>query len=108
MLRQQIATAQPAKSCQLNNVASFLDQIISPLYEVVAAVCFAILDGPFSIDNLVSDQSKKRNKYFRFCIAAQVYFWIDIVYHCNLVTSVISFIDWGGVQVFAFVALGTL
>ena len=26
------------------------------------------VEGLFSIDNLVSDQSKKRNKYFSFCI----------------------------------------
>ena len=26
------------------------------------------VEGPFSIDNLVSDQSKRRNKYFSFCI----------------------------------------
>ena len=42
MLRQQIATAQPANSCKSENGVSFLDQIISPLYEIVAAVCFAV------------------------------------------------------------------
>ena len=26
------------------------------------------VEGPFSIENLVSDQSKKRNKYFNFCM----------------------------------------
>lgn len=38
MLRQQIA--QPAKSCDSNseNGVSFLDQVIAPLYDVVAAV----------------------------------------------------------------------
>ncbi|XP_078446407.1 callose synthase 9-like [Wolffia australiana] len=35
ILRQQ--TAQPAKSCSSVTGASFLDQVISPLYEVVAA-----------------------------------------------------------------------
>ncbi|RVW48615.1 Callose synthase 9 [Vitis vinifera] len=38
MLRQQIATAQPANSCKSENGVSFLDQIISPLYEIVAAI----------------------------------------------------------------------
>lgn len=32
-------TAQPAKSCTSENGVSFLDQVITPLYEVVAAVC---------------------------------------------------------------------
>ena len=38
ILRQQIA--QPAKSCDSNseNGVSFLDQVITPLYEVIAAV----------------------------------------------------------------------
>lgn len=37
MLRQQIATAQPANSCKSENGVSFLDQIIFPLYDIVAA-----------------------------------------------------------------------
>lgn len=37
ILRQQIA--QPANSCSSENGVSFLDQVIYPLYEVVAAVC---------------------------------------------------------------------
>lgn len=37
ILRQQIA--QPANSCISENGVSFLDQVIAPLYEVVAAVC---------------------------------------------------------------------
>jgi callose synthase len=38
MLRQQIA--EPAKSCDSNseNGVSFLDQVITPLYGVIAAV----------------------------------------------------------------------
>lgn len=36
ILRQQIA--QPANSCNSENGVSFLDQVITPLYEVVAAV----------------------------------------------------------------------
>lgn len=36
ILRQQ--TAQPANSCVSENGVSFLDQVISPLYEVIAAV----------------------------------------------------------------------
>jgi hypothetical protein len=38
ILRQQIA--QPANSCNSDNGVSFLDEVISPLYEVVSAVCF--------------------------------------------------------------------
>lgn len=37
ILRQQIA--QPAMSCNSENGVSFLGQVISPLYEVVSAVC---------------------------------------------------------------------
>lgn len=40
ILRQQIA--QPANSCLSENGVSFLDQVVRPLYEVVAAVCFTI------------------------------------------------------------------
>lgn len=36
ILRQQ--SAQPANSCNSENGVSFLDQVITPLYEVVAAV----------------------------------------------------------------------
>ena len=36
ILREQIA--QPANSCLSQNGVSFLDQVISPLYEVIAAV----------------------------------------------------------------------
>ena len=38
MLRHGIA--QPAKSCESKDGVSFLDQVIFPLYEVMAAVCF--------------------------------------------------------------------
>ena len=31
-------TAEPAESCISDDVVSFLDQVISPLYEVIAAV----------------------------------------------------------------------
>lgn len=37
ILRQQIA--QPANSCCSENGVSFLDKVITPLYDVVAAVC---------------------------------------------------------------------
>lgn len=37
ILRQQVA--QPANSCVSDNGVSFLDQVIRPLYDVVAAVC---------------------------------------------------------------------
>lgn len=37
ILRQQVA--QPAKSCASEAGVSFLDQVICPLYDVVAAVC---------------------------------------------------------------------
>jgi len=36
ILREQIA--QPANSCLSQNGVSFLEQVISPLYEVIAAV----------------------------------------------------------------------
>lgn len=36
ILRQQIA--QPANSCNSENGVSFLDKVITPLYEVIAAV----------------------------------------------------------------------
>lgn len=36
ILRQQVA--QPANSCASENGVSFLDQVISPLYDVVASV----------------------------------------------------------------------
>lgn len=40
ILRQPIA--EPANSCKSeDNSVSFLDQVISPLYEVVAAVCLS-------------------------------------------------------------------
>ena len=38
ILRHEIA--QPAKSCESKDGVSFLDQVIFPLYEVMAAVCF--------------------------------------------------------------------
>ena len=38
ILRQQVL--QPANSCVLENGVSFLDRVIRPLYDVVAAVCF--------------------------------------------------------------------
>jgi callose synthase len=31
-------TAEPAESCISNDGVSFLDQVISPLYEIIAAV----------------------------------------------------------------------
>ena len=37
ILRQQVA--QPAKSCASEAGISFLDQVICPLYDVIAAVC---------------------------------------------------------------------
>lgn len=37
ILRQQVA--QPAKSCASEAGVSFLNQVICPLYDVVAAVC---------------------------------------------------------------------
>jgi callose synthase len=37
ILRQE--NIEPANSCNSENGVSFLDQVISPLYEVVAAVC---------------------------------------------------------------------
>lgn len=36
ILKQQ--SAQPAKSCDSENGVSFLDQVVFPLYEVIAAV----------------------------------------------------------------------
>lgn len=41
ILRQQVA--QPAKSCVSESGVSFLDQVIRPLYEVVAAVSLNML-----------------------------------------------------------------
>lgn len=38
LLRQQVA--QPAKSCMSDNGVSFLDQVICPVYDAIAAVCF--------------------------------------------------------------------
>lgn len=38
ILRDQ--TAQPANSCVSPNGVSFLDRVISPLYDVIAAVSF--------------------------------------------------------------------
>ena len=40
ILRQQIA--QAANSCNSENGVSFLDQVIFPLYDIVAAVSFAV------------------------------------------------------------------
>ena len=39
ILRQQIA--RPADSCKFGDNVSFLDQVILPLYEVMAAVCLS-------------------------------------------------------------------
>lgn len=47
ILRQQIA--QPANSCVSENGVSFLDQVVRPLYDVVAAVRFTV---NFSISTL--------------------------------------------------------
>ena len=44
ILRQQIA--QPANSCNSADGVSFLDQVISPLYEVMAAVCLTLCNNP--------------------------------------------------------------
>lgn len=41
ILRQQIA--QPANSCNSENGVSFLYQVITPLYDVVAAVCLSVI-----------------------------------------------------------------
>jgi len=41
MLRQQNVSI--AESCKTDNGASFLDQVIHPLYVVVAAVCVCLL-----------------------------------------------------------------
>lgn len=41
ILRQQVV--QPANSCVSGNGVSFLDQVIRPLYEVVAAVCLYMI-----------------------------------------------------------------
>ncbi len=41
ILRQQIT--QPANSCKTESGVSFHDQVICPLYEVIAAVCLWLL-----------------------------------------------------------------
>lgn len=46
ILRQQVA--QTANSCTSENGVSFLDHVILPLYEVVAAVSFSMFDENFS------------------------------------------------------------
>lgn len=40
ILRQQVA--QPANSCASEDGVSFLDQVIRPLYDVIAAVCLIV------------------------------------------------------------------
>lgn len=45
MLRQQVV--QPAKSCVSPNGVSFLDQVISPLYEVLASVSISVQNNYF-------------------------------------------------------------
>lgn len=47
ILRQQVA--QPANSCASENGVSFLDQVIRPLYDVVAAVCHQCFSSLFSL-----------------------------------------------------------
>jgi callose synthase len=41
VLRKQ--TAEPAESCKFNDDVSFLDKVISPLYEILAAVSAAAI-----------------------------------------------------------------
>lgn len=45
ILRQQMA--QPANSCNSENGPSFLDKVIFPLYEVVAAVSIVFVISDF-------------------------------------------------------------
>lgn len=49
ILRHPIA--QPAKSCESKDGVSFLDQVICPLYEVLAAVCLLLFFVSSKISN---------------------------------------------------------